>query len=195
MPELSIPAQPPEDPAGIDLSPARKPLKATAVTYVLCKVSCFSMARTQCTDRVAGGILASWRYDISGIYPEMRKDYEQHFADCAHCRARQKFHRSLDATLAVLTSLAVFFFLFALAVLKHIKPLEHVAFNVFGLDVADTYRMMFSAGIAGLCFSLIALALVLAATPAPSYLGGIAAERAKSIEEHLPAAIKSLRPR
>ena len=95
----------------------------------------------------------------------------------------------------MLTSLAVFFFLFALAVLKHIKPLEHVAFNVFGLDVADTYRMMFSAGIAGLCFSLIALALVLAATPAPSYLGGIAAERAKSIEEHLPAAIKSLRPR
>ncbi len=50
----------------------------------------------------------------------MRKDYEQHFVDCPHCSARQKFHRSLDVTLAVLTSLAVFFFLFALAVLKHI---------------------------------------------------------------------------
>ncbi len=153
------------------------------------------MARTQCTDRVVGAILASWRYDISGIYPEMRKDYEQHFADCAHCSARQKFHRSLDATLAVLTSLAVFFFLFALAVLHHIKPLEHVAFNVFGLDVFDTYHMLVSAGIAGLCFSVIALALVLTATPAPSYLGGIAAERAKLIEERLPAAIKALRPR
>jgi hypothetical protein len=153
------------------------------------------MARTRCTDTVAGAILASWRYDISGISPEMRKDYEQHFAECPHCRARQKFHRSLDVTLAVLTSLAVFFFLFALAVLKHIKPMEHVAFNVFGLDVADTYHMLVSAGIAGLCFSLIALVLVLTATPAPSYLGGIAAERAKSIEEHLPEAIKSLRPR
>ena len=153
------------------------------------------MAVTRCTDRVVGAILASWRYDISGIYPEMRKDYEQHFADCAHCRSRQRFHRGLDVTLAVLTSLAVFFFLFALAVLKHIKPLEHVAFNVFGLDVADTYNMMFSAGIAGLAFSVIALVLVLTATPAPSYLGGIAVERAKLLEERLPESIKSLRPR
>jgi len=154
-----------------------------------------SMANTRCTDRVVGAILASWRYDISGISPEMRKDYEQHFAECTHCSARQKFHRSLDGTLAVLTSLSALFFLFALAVLKHIKPLEHMAFKVLGLDVADTYHMMFSAGIAGLCFSVIALALVLTATPAPSYLGGIASERAKLIEQRLPAAIKSFRPR
>jgi hypothetical protein len=141
-----------------------------------------------------GSILASWRYDISGIYPEMRKDYEQHLAECSHCRARQKFHRSLDVTLAVLTSLAVFFFLFALAVLRHIKPLEHVAFNILGLDLSDTYQMLVSAGVAGLCFSVIALVLVLTATPAPSYLGGIAAERARLIEERLPEAIRSLRP-
>jgi len=153
------------------------------------------MASNGCTDRVVGAILASWRYDISGITPEMRRDYEQHFIECPRCRARQSFHRGLDVTLAVLTSLAVFFFLFALAVLKHIKPLEHFAFNVFGLDVADTYHMLVSAGIAGLCFSVIALLLVMTATPAPSYLGGIAAERARLIEERLPAAIKSLRPR
>jgi hypothetical protein len=153
------------------------------------------MARTSCTDRVVGAILASWRYDISAIYPEMRKDYESHFAQCPHCRARLKFHRSLDVTLAVLTSLSVFFFLFALAVLRHIKPLEHMAFNVFGLDVADTYQMLVSAGIAGLCFSVIALVLVLTATPAPSYMGGIAAERAKLIEERLPESIRSLRQR
>jgi hypothetical protein len=153
------------------------------------------MTRTRCTDRIVGAILASWRYDISGISPEMCKDYEQHFAECPHCRARQKFHRSLDVSLAVLTSLAVFFFLFALAVLKHIKPVEHMAFNLLGLDIADTYHMLFSAGIAGLGFSLIALVLVLTATPAPSYLGGIAAERARFIEERLPQAIKSLRSR
>jgi len=153
------------------------------------------MASTRCSDRVVGAILASWRYDISGIYPEMRKDYEQHFADCAHCRARQQFHRSLDVTLVVLTSLSVFFSLFALAVLEHIKPLEHVAFNIFGLDIADMYHMLVSAAIAGVCFSFIAFAVVLMATPAPSYLGGIAAQRAKLIEERLPAAIKSLRPR
>ncbi|HEY3707278.1 MAG TPA: hypothetical protein VGL22_19610 [Terracidiphilus sp.] len=153
------------------------------------------MPRTRCNDHVVGAILASWRYDISGISPEMRRDYEQHFLDCAHCRSRLKFHRSLDGTLAVLTSLAVVFFLFALAVVKHIKPLEHVAFNILGLDISDMYHMLLSAGTAGLIFSVIALALVLTATPAPTYLGGIAAERARVIEEHLPAAIRSLRSR
>ena len=123
----------------------------------------------------------------------MRRDYEQHLAECSHCKARQSFHRGLDVSLAVLTSLAVFFFLFALAVLKHIKPLEHVAFNVFGLDIADTYHMLVSAGIAGLGFSVIALLLVLTATPAPSYLGGIAVERAKLIEERLPAAMAAIK--
>lgn len=153
------------------------------------------MARTRCNDHVVGAILASWRYDISGISPEMRRDYEQHFTDCSHCRARLKFHRSLDATLAVLTSLAVVFFLFALAVVKHIKPLEHVAFNILGLDIFDMYHMLMSAGTAGLIFSVIALALVLTTTPVPKYLSGIAAERAKHLEEHLPAAIRSLRSR
>jgi hypothetical protein len=142
------------------------------------------MIKTGCTDRVVGAILASWRYDISGISPEMRKDYEFHFAECSRCKARQKFHRSLDVTLAALTSTAALFFLFALAVLKHIKPLEHVAFKTFGLDVEDTYHMFFSAGIAGLIFSLIALALVLTTTPAHAYLEG-----------RIPAAIKSLRLR
>jgi hypothetical protein len=153
------------------------------------------MASTLCTDRVAGAILASWRYDISGISPEMRKDYEHHFAECPHCRARQKFHRSLDVTLAVLTSLAVFFFLFALAVLHHIKPLEHVAFKLLGLDPFDMYHMLMSAATAGVCFSVIAFVLVLTATPVPTYLGGIAAERARLLEDRLPDAIKSLRPR
>jgi hypothetical protein len=153
------------------------------------------MTRIRCTDRVVGAILASWRYDISGISPEMCKDYEQHFVECSHCRARQKFHRSLDVTLAVLTSTAVLFFLFALAVLKHIKPMEHVAINIFGLDKADTYHMLVSAGIAGLCFSVIAFVLVFTATPVPTYLGGIAAERARLIEKRLPAAIKSIRLR
>ena len=153
------------------------------------------MARTSCTDRVVGSILARWRYDISGIHPGMRRDYESHLAECSYCSSRQKFHRTLDVTLAVLTSLAVLFFLFALAVLHHIRPLEHYAFNVLGLDISDMYHMLMSAGVAGLIFSLIAFVLVLMATPAPTYLSGIASERAKLLEERLPAAIKSLRPR
>lgn len=152
------------------------------------------MARNNCTDRVIGAILASWRFDISGISPEMRKDYEQHFVECQRCSARQRFHRSLDATLAVLTATASIFFLFALAVVQHVKPLEHVAFNILGLDRYDMYHMLVSAGIAGLCFSVIALALVLMATPAPSYLSGIVVEHARVLEQRV-AAIRSLRMR
>lgn len=153
------------------------------------------MPRTRCTDRVVGGILASWRYDISQISPEMRRDYEQHLSECPRCASRQNFHRGLDVALAALTSTAVIFFLFALAVLYHIKPAEHMAVSVFGLDVADTYEMFIAAGVAGLLFSIIAFALVLTATPAPTYLSGIAVERARLIEARLPAAIRSLRLR
>jgi hypothetical protein len=78
--------------------------------------------------------------------------------------------------------------------LQHVKPLEHVAFKILGLDIYDMYHMLMSAGIAGLCFSVIAMALVLMATPAPSYIGGIAAERAKLIEQRV-AAIRSIRSR
>jgi hypothetical protein len=152
------------------------------------------MPRNKCSDRVVGAILASWRYDISGISREMRKDYEQHLADCAQCSARQKFHRTVDATLAVLTGTASLFFVFALLTLKHVKPLEHVALKILGLDMFDMYHMLVSAGVAGLCFSVIALALVLMATPAPAYLGGIAVERAKLIEQRV-ASIRSIRMR
>jgi hypothetical protein len=153
------------------------------------------MARNRCNDPVVGAILASWRYDISGISPEMSKDYEHHLAECSRCSARQKFHRSLDVTLSVLTALSVFFSIFALSVLMHIKPLEHVAFNILGLDTFDVYHMLVSAAIAGVCFSVIAFALVMMATPAPTYLSGIAAERARLLEERLPDALKSLRLR
>jgi len=153
------------------------------------------MARTQCTDRVVGAILSSWRYDISGITPEMRKDYEQHLTDCHHCRSRQKFHRTLDGTLAVLTALSMISFLFALAVLQRVKILEHVAFNILHLETISMYQMLVSAAFAGLGFSLIAFILVMTTTPASAYLGGIAAERARLIEARLPESIKSLRPR
>ena len=45
---------------------------------------------SQCVDPIVGKILAGWRYDISGIAPEMRGDYELHFAACEFCRSRQR---------------------------------------------------------------------------------------------------------
>jgi hypothetical protein len=153
------------------------------------------MARTQCTDRVVGAILGSWRYDISGITPEMRRDYEQHLTECPHCRSRQKFHRSLDGTLAVLTALSMISFLFALSVLQRVKVLEHVAFNILHLETVSIYQMLVSAAFAGLGFSTIAFVLVLISTPAPSYLGGLAVKRARLLEARLPESIRSLRSR
>jgi hypothetical protein len=128
----------------------------------------------------------------------MSKDYEQHLAECSRCSARQKFHRSLDVVLVALTSLSVFFSLFALAVLKHVKPLENVAVNILGIDKFDAYHMLVSAAVAGVGFSVIAFVLVLTATPVPSYLGDLAAQRARVLEQRIPEAIdaiKSLRPR
>lgn len=153
------------------------------------------MARTECTDRVVGAILGSWRYDISAVSPEMRRDYEQHLAECPRCTARQKFHRSLDAALVVLSALSMLSFLFALAVLQRVKLLEHVAFNILGLDKISMYQMLVSAAFAGLIFSAVGFTLVLISTPAPAYLGGLAAERARLIEARLPESIRSLRPR
>src|ERR1700733_15073233 len=135
------------------------------------------MQTTACTDRVVGDILASWRYDISSISPEMRRDYEQHLVECAPCRSRQQFHRTLDATLAILTALSMLSFLFALAVLQRVKFMEHVAFNILGLDTVSMYQMLVSAAFAGLGFSLIAFILVMTTTPASTYLGDMAAER------------------
>ena len=153
------------------------------------------MAGNGCTDRVIGAILRSWRYDISAISPEMRRDYEQHLVECPQCHARQRFHRTLDASLAVLTALSMLSFLFALAVLQRVKILEHVAFNILHLEVISMYQMLVSAAVAGLIFSLIAFLLVMTTTPAPSYLGNVARDRARTLESHLPESIRSLRSR
>ena len=60
----------------------------------------------ECVDPIVGKILAGWRYDISGIAPEMRADYEEHFDACEHCRSRQRLHRTIDISLIALASLS-----------------------------------------------------------------------------------------
>ncbi|MGC2580549.1 MAG: hypothetical protein WA399_00495, partial [Acidobacteriaceae bacterium] len=80
-----------------------------------------------CTDSVVGDILSSWRYDISGISPEMRTDYEEHLASCAWCRSRQRLHRAVDVALISLSTLCIIAFLLALAVIHHVEPLRTAA--------------------------------------------------------------------
>ncbi|MGH7442826.1 MAG: hypothetical protein ACREKE_09165 [bacterium] len=155
------------------------------------------MASTPCTDRTVNSILAGWRYDISGISPEMRKDYERHLAECAHCASRQRFHRRLDLSLAALTGLLfAFFSLFSLALLCKVQAVRRAALALLRLvDAGALSPLLLILALTGAVLSVVAFALVLAATPTPGYLGSLAAERVRKLEEHLPEAMRPFRPR
>jgi hypothetical protein len=129
---------------------------------------------TVCTDKVVNVILAGWRYDISGIPAEMRKDYEIHLQECDHCRDRQRFHRRLDVALTALAAALILVFSAALASLRHVKPLDRIAMEVTRLAfVAPMHAFLLPAAVAGICLSVAALLL----------------------EARLPEAFKSLLPR
>ena len=96
---------------------------------------------SDCVDPVVGKILAGWRYDISGIAPEMRGDYEAHFAECERCRSRRTIHRTIDVGLIVLASVSAGVFLLAFGVIHHFAPrhtliLELIALGGFALPGA-----------------------------------------------------------
>ena len=52
-----------------------------------------------CTDNVVGAILSGWRYDISGVPADLRRDYEAHLHACGYCRRRQRLHRTVGLLL------------------------------------------------------------------------------------------------
>jgi hypothetical protein len=138
-----------------------------------------------CTDQVVGDILSSWRYDISGISPDMRTDYEEHLNTCGHCRSRQRLHRIIDVTLISLSSLSILAFLMALAVIHHVPPLRDwvLVMHMDGRYVALTLQM---GAMVGLLVSLVSWVLVAVATPAPVYLTGMALTQARLLHNRLP---------
>src|SRR5512143_1527077 len=108
---------------------------------------------SQCIEPIVGKILAGWRYDISGLVPEMRGDYEAHFAECDHCRSRQRRHRTIDISLIVLASASAGVFLLAFGVIRHFGPR-----HAFWLEIA---------ALAGFALSAVIWLIVAVATPAP----------------------------
>ena len=84
---------------------------------------------SECVDPIVGKILAGWRYDISGIAPEMRGDYEEHFDACERCRSRQRLHRTIDISLIALASLSAAVFLLAFGVIRHLGPRHYLRFG------------------------------------------------------------------
>jgi|SRR4051812_6189492 hypothetical protein len=136
--------------------------------------------KTQCVDQVVGDILASWRYDISGIFPEMRADYEAHFEECEHCRKRRRLHRSIDIGLILLATVSAFVFLLAFAIIRYLKP-QHA----FLMEVGS---------LSGFALSALIWLAVAVATPAPVVMVDAARIGARRVHEKLPEKIRDRIP-
>ena len=134
----------------------------------------------KCVDQVVGGILAGWRYDISGLAPEMREDYEHHFAACEHCRSRQKIHRTIDVSLIVLASLSAGVFLLAFGVIRHFGPRHALLLELTALG--------------GFALSALLWLIVAVATPAPTTVVDVARLGARRVHDRLPAEIRERLP-
>jgi hypothetical protein len=133
-----------------------------------------------CIDPVVGAILSGWRYDISGLSPEMRTDYEQHLMDCVHCRSRQHLHRSIDVLLISVTTLSIFAFLLAVVVLHREDSLLHIERVRLQLHHSVVFISLQAVALAGVIFSTLLWLLVAITTPLPSLLTGLFEERASS---------------
>src|ERR1700722_5833653 len=131
-----------------------------------------------CIDQVVGDILSGWRYDISGLSPAMRTDYDQHLTDCSHCRRRQRIARTIDVLLISVSTLSIAAFLLAAVVIRRVELVTHIF--TMHLRLSQTHGVAISleaVALAGLIFSALLWVLVAVATPLPGFLGGIVQER------------------
>ena len=125
-----------------------------------------------------GDILSGWRYDISGLSPAMRTDYELHLAECGHCRRRQGIARTIDVLLISVSTLSIVAFLLAAVVIRRVELITHIF--TMHLRLTQTHGIAISleaVAITGLVFSMLLWVLVAIATPLPGFLGGIVQER------------------
>jgi hypothetical protein len=135
---------------------------------------------SQCVDPIVGKILAGWRYDISGIAPEMSSGYEDHFAGCEHCRSRQRMHRGIDIGLIALASLSGAVFLLAFGMIHYFEPR-----HAFWLELA---------ALAGFALSALIWLVVAVATPAPMVMVDAAKVGARHVHDRLPEEIRQRLP-
>jgi hypothetical protein len=136
--------------------------------------------KQRCIDPIVGKILAGWRYDISGLAPEMREDYVSHLAACQGCRSRQQIHRMIDVGLIALASLSAAVFLLAFAVIRYLEPR-----HAFWLEIG---------ALAGFALSALIWLGVAVATPAPVTVLDAAKEGARRVHDKLPEEIRQRLP-
>jgi hypothetical protein len=131
-----------------------------------------------CIDQVVGDILSGWRYDISGLSPAMRTDYDQHLSECGHCRRRQNVARTIDVLLISVSTLSIAAFLLATVVIRRVELVTHIF--TMHLRLSQTHGIAISleaVAVSGLIFSALLWVAVAVATPLPGFLGGIVQER------------------
>lgn len=149
------------------------------------------MRKHSCIDSTVGDILSGWRYDISGLCPEMRQDYEEHLRECQQCRSRQHLHRSIDMILIGTTTLSIAAFIVALLVLHHIQPLrDWVLVDLQTRELSLVVNLQLIA-VVGLLASLLAWIAVAITTPAPTYLS----QQARALQERLPEELRERLPK
>lgn len=149
------------------------------------------MRKVGCIDPTVGDILAGWRYDISGLNPEMRTDYEQHLRECHQCHTRQRIHRTVDVVLIGISTLAIGAFVLALVVLHHIEPLRDWVVVSLQLHQLSFVVSVERAAILGLLLSLLAWIIVAIITPAPIYLS----QQARALQARLPEEVRERLPK
>ncbi len=136
-----------------------------------------------CADPVVGAILSGWRYDISSLSPEMRTDYEQHFAECSHCRSKQRLHRTVDVLLISVSTLSIFAFLLAAVVMHRVEAITHIGDLHLHLRHSVVFVSLEAAAVAGVVVSTLLWVLVAITTPVPSVLSGL-------VQQRLPADLR-----
>jgi hypothetical protein len=142
------------------------------------------MTVSHCTDPLIGNILAGWRYDISGLSPAMRTDYDQHLSDCAHCRRRQHLARTIDVLLISVTSLSIVAFMLAAAVLHRIEAIAHLGTSLHGHVYHTPITISLEAtAIAGVFISFLLWVLVAIATPIPAVVSD-------ALQQRIPSSIR-----
>ena len=145
-----------------------------------------------CTDQVVGAILSGWRYDISGISPAMRGDYEEHLAECTYCQRKQRVHRTVDVLLLCATTLSFAAFLLVALVIhriqrielaKHLPPMSDIRVPLHQGLMATSHIpssitiSLQAVAIAGVVVSMLLWVLVAIATPVPGLVSNFVLER------------------
>ncbi len=131
-----------------------------------------------CTDQVVGDILSGWRYDISGLSPAMRTDYEQHFSECGYCRRRQRIARTIDVLLISVSTLSIAAFMLAAVIIHRLEAITHIGKVYLHVSQAHAVAISLEAvAVAGIILSTLLWVLVAIATPLPGFLGQIVQQR------------------